>query len=69
MSEQLIFLQLKQLPDNLKKEVLDFIGQLLAKHKLAVPEPKPSRKKRFGKYRGSLKTGLSIQEIDAQFPN
>ncbi len=66
MSEKLILLQLQQLPDNLKKEVMDFIGYLLAKYQAATPAPKPAKKKRFGKYRGCLKTGLSIQEIDAQ---
>ena len=32
MTEHLVFLQLQQLPDNLKQEVLDFIGYLLQKH-------------------------------------
>ena len=30
--EHLVLLQLKQLPDNLKQEVLDFIGYLFSKH-------------------------------------
>ena len=65
MTDQ-ILLQLQRMPDNLQKEVLDFIGYLLAKYQLPANEPKPRRKKHFGKYRGSLKTGLSIEEIDAQ---
>ena len=66
MSEQLIYLQLQQLPDSLKQEVIDFIGYLLKKHNLPATQPNGKPKKRFGKYRGCLKTGLTIQEIDAQ---
>ncbi len=66
MSEQLIYLQLQQLPDNLKQEVMVFIAQLLKKYESASTQPKPNRKKHFGKYRGCLQTGLSVQEIDAQ---
>jgi hypothetical protein len=66
MSEQLIYLQLKQLPDSLKQEVMAFIAQLLKKHQPSASQPKPNRKKRFGKYRGCLNTGLTVQEIDAQ---
>jgi hypothetical protein len=65
MTDQ-ILLQLQLMPDNLKKEVLDFIGYLLSKHQSPDNNPQPSRKKHFGKYRGSLKTGLSLPEIDAQ---
>ena len=64
MTDQFILLQLQQMPDNLKQEVLDFIGYLSVKHKL--PAPPPRQEKRFSKYRGSLKTGLSLDEIDAQ---
>jgi len=66
MSERLIYLQLKQLPDNLKQEVLEFIGKLLKKHQSAANQPKPKQHKRFGKYRGCMQTGLTIREIDEQ---
>jgi Protein of unknown function (DUF2281) len=66
MSEQLIYLQLKQLPDSLKQEVMAFIAQLLKHYESATKQAAPKRKKRFGKYRGCLQTGLSMQEIDAQ---
>lgn len=66
MKEQQVLLQIKQLPDDLKQEVLDFIGYLLIKYNLAESKPRLSRKKHFGKYRGSLKSGLSTQEIDVQ---
>ncbi len=66
MTDQQVLMQLQQLPDNLKQEVLDFIGYLLAKHKNAAPVPPQPEKKRFSKYRGSLKSGLSVEEIDAQ---
>lgn len=39
MTEHLVFRQLQQLPDNLKQEVLDFIGYLLSKYTLAVQKP------------------------------
>lgn len=64
MNDQLILLQLKQMPENLKQEVLDFINFLMAKHN--IPEPKPQKKKSFAKYRGSLHTGLTVNEIDQQ---
>jgi hypothetical protein len=42
MKEQQIMLQLQQLPDDLQQEVLDFIGYLLAKYKLAgLKQPSP----------------------------
>lgn len=66
MKEQQVLLQLQQLPDDLKQEVLDFIGYLFVKHNITVSKPKRLRKKHFGKYRGSLNSGLSIEEIDAQ---
>jgi hypothetical protein len=40
MSDQIIYTQLQQLPDALKKEVMDFIGYLLEKHKVAAQPPK-----------------------------
>jgi len=66
MTGQLILNQLQQLPESLRQEVVDFIGYLLKKHNLPATQPNGKPKKRFGKYRGSLKTGLTIQEIDAQ---
>ncbi len=66
MKEQEILLQIEQLPDDLKKEVLDFIGYLLVKYRLTPSTAKPEHKNNFGKYRGRLKSGLSIDEIDAQ---
>ena len=65
MTDQLILLQLKEMPDNLKQEVLDFIGYLSAKYKLPSNQ-QPRNKKHFGKYRGSLKTGLSLEEMNVQ---
>jgi hypothetical protein len=66
MSDQQMLLQLQQLPEDLRKEVADFIGYLLAKYKKnAAPQQEPE-KKRFSQYRGSLKSGLSVEEIDAQ---
>ncbi len=64
MTDQQVLMQLQQLPDNLKQEVLDFIGYLLAKHKKAAPVPPKPEKKRFSKYRGSLKSELSVEEIE-----
>ena len=66
MADQLIYYHLQQMPEHLKQEVLNFISSLLSRQDLAPPKPKPHRKKHFGKYRGSLKSGLSVQEIDAQ---
>lgn len=66
MSEQLIYLQLKQLPESLRQEVMAFIAQLLKKYEAAIEQPAPKQKKRFGKYRGCLQTGLSIEELDEQ---
>jgi Protein of unknown function (DUF2281) len=65
MTDQIILSQLKQMPDDLKQEVINFIGYLLAKNNLTIL-PTKQRPKHFGQYRGSLKTGLSVQEIDAQ---
>ena len=36
MTEQLVLRQFQQLPESLKKEVLDFIGYLWSKHLLAT---------------------------------
>ncbi len=66
MTEHLVLFQMKQLPENLKQEVLDFIGYIFSKYQLTAAKPQPPHKKRFGKYRGCLKTGLSLHEIDAQ---
>ena len=66
MKEQQVLLQLQQLPDDLKQEVLDFIGYLFVKHNITGSKRKHLRKKHFGKYCGSLNSGLSIEETDAQ---
>lgn len=64
MTDQQVLIQLQQLPDNLKQEVSDFIGYLLAKYKKVAATPQPPEQKRFSKYRGSLKSGLSVEELD-----
>ena len=65
MTDQIILLQLKEMPDNLKQQVVDFIGYLSAKYNLSAAS-QSGKKKHFGKYRGSLKTGMSTQDIDIQ---
>ena len=66
MSDQQILLQLQQLPEDLRKEVADFIGYLLAKYKKNAAHQQQPEKKRFSQYRGSLKSELSVEEIDTQ---
>jgi Protein of unknown function (DUF2281) len=70
MTDQLILAQIKMMPDALKKEVLDFIGYLISKHNLPTENKtadQPAQgKQSFAKLRGSLKSGLSLQEIDNQ---
>ncbi len=66
MTEQLILAQLKQMPEGVRQEVLNFISHLISKYNLPAPQQVPTRKKHFGQYRGVLKTGLSVQEIDQQ---
>jgi Protein of unknown function (DUF2281) len=39
MAEHLVLRQFQQLPDNLKQEVLDFIGYLLSKHQSSAKKP------------------------------
>jgi hypothetical protein len=51
-SDQLIVFQLQQLPDSLKKEVLDFIGMLFSKHNL---KPAHKNKPKFGSAKGKYK--------------
>ncbi len=62
VSDQVILRQLQQLPNSLKKEVLDFIGYLLSKYQKQPKAPKHS----FSKYRGSLNLGLTREEVDIQ---
>jgi len=51
MTDQHILLQLKQMPDDLKQEVLDFIGYLLMKHNLTQEgKHKPTFGSAKGKY-------------------
>lgn len=51
-ADQLIAFQLQQLPDALKKEVLDFIGALFSKHNL---KPTKKNKPQFGSAKGKYK--------------
>lgn len=44
MTDQLILLQLQQMPDHLKKEVMDFIGYLLQKHNFQAQNPRKGKK-------------------------
>lgn len=68
MTDQEILSQLEQLPESLKQEVLDFMGYLSKKYNLPIRQQQPERKQ-FGKYRGSLETGLSLDEMDARISN
>lgn len=43
MTEQLIIKQLEQLPEHLQREVLDFAGFLLEKHKAASAAEAPGK--------------------------
>jgi hypothetical protein len=38
MTEQLILQQLQIMPENLRQEVLDFVGYLISKHQAAIPK-------------------------------
>jgi uncharacterized protein (UPF0305 family) len=53
MTEQLILKQLVQLPENLKQEVLDFMGYLIAKHQV---------KEKANEIKSTPKTLLSIEQ-------
>jgi hypothetical protein len=51
MTDQQVLLQLKNLPDNLKREVVDFIGYLFSKYNLATKKralPASNSKPAFG---------------------
>ncbi|MBK8566150.1 MAG: DUF2281 domain-containing protein [Saprospiraceae bacterium] len=48
MTDQIIITQLQQLPESLKKEVMDFIGFLLEKHQLGSQSPKPRKNRGKG---------------------
>lgn len=52
MTDQLILLQLKEMPDNLKQQVVDFIGYLLSKHSTKKSE---KNKPTFGSGKGKYK--------------
>ncbi len=61
MTDQIIFRQIELMPPSLQKEVLDFIGYLLAKHNL---EQKPSKKRpKFGSAKGRYRMAA---DSDAQ---
>lgn len=68
-TEQLVLAQLRQMPEGVRQEVLNFIGYLSLKYNVPVVQPTPIPKKHFGRYRGVLKTGLSVQEIEQQLKN
>ncbi len=57
-ADQLLLFQIQQMPDNLKQEVLAFIGQLFRSHNLAEIPPTPRRQKRrprFGSAKGKYR--------------
>lgn len=56
-ADQLIVFQLQQLPDSLKKEVLDFIGVLFSKHNL---KPVQKNKPKFGSAKGKYKMSVDF---------
>ncbi|MDX2247586.1 MAG: DUF2281 domain-containing protein [Bacteroidia bacterium] len=64
MTDRLILQQLKQMPANLQQEVLDYMEYLMAKYKVKPILSSP--KSTFGRYRGSLNSGLTVEEIDTQ---
>lgn len=66
MTEQVILAQLKQMPEGVRQEVLNFIGYLSLKYNLPAAQQVSVPKKHFGQYRGVLKTGLSVPEIEQQ---
>lgn len=66
MQEQQILLKLQQLPDELKYEVLDFIGYLLIKYQSSLPAQNNKGDRTFGKYRGCLNSGLSLDQLDIE---
>lgn len=60
MTEQAIFQQLQLMPPSLQKEVLDFIGFLLAKHNL---EQKAHRRQpKFGSAKGRYRMSVDFDE-------
>jgi Protein of unknown function (DUF2281) len=63
MSDQIIFSQLQQLPEALKKEVMDFIGYLLEKHKVSArpnKAPKPNGKVKELKAKKELEEAIKV---------
>ncbi|MCF8246169.1 MAG: DUF2281 domain-containing protein [Saprospiraceae bacterium] len=61
MSDQIIFTQLQQLPDALKKEVMDFIGFLLEKHRASSqPTGTPKQPKKGKATNTELEEAIKI---------
>ena len=52
MTDKIILTQLQVLPEDLKKEVLDFIGYLLSKHAKQLPQKAVPK---FGSAKGKYK--------------
>ena len=67
MTEQLVLLQLQQLPENLKKEVLDFIGYLFSKHQLAAQKGNPTTNQPSGKPKPAFGCGVVKMKISPDF--
>ena len=66
MSDQIIFTQLQQLPDSLKKEVMDFIGYLLEKHKVSArPTKAPKRNGKANSGKGKQELEEAIRVVQA----
>jgi hypothetical protein len=72
MTEQLILKQLIQMPENLKQEVLDFMGYLIAKHQIKdannnlSSEDSPNTKKTLTIEQQEFVEGMkeSLHEVD-----
>ena len=63
-NDQLILVQLQQMPDALKKEVLDFIGFLFEKHQLNGPKPKKNKPK--SAFSSGLKNSQNGKELPSE---
>ncbi len=59
MTDQIILTQLQLLPEALQKEVMDFIGYLLEKHRASAKPVKPTRQNGINK---AEKGGQAIAE-------
>lgn len=59
MTEQIVLSQFQQLPDNLKQEVLDFIGYLWSKHSAKKPQ---KNRPQFGSAKGKYQISADFDE-------